>query len=99
MEIRKRISNMRVVINYLKSDLIKKQRSFKIGLFSIFLVILFVSLLLNFIGISPVIFLKLAEEQAGETDIIIYPSLINSDIAKMKEWAEMGKGNVSDKRY
>ena len=33
--------NLMVTINYLKSDLIKKQRSFKIGLISIFMIVFF----------------------------------------------------------
>ena len=41
------LSNIRVTINYLESDLVKKQRAFKIGLISIFLVVFFLTLLLN----------------------------------------------------
>ena len=75
-------SNFKVIFNYLISDLKKKQRSFKIGLFTIFLVVFFISLLMNTIGISPVIFLRLCEDQAGETDIIMIPFFNKEDASK-----------------
>ena len=62
-----------VVFNYLKSDLIKNQRTFKIGLVTIFLVVLFTSLFINTINLSSLIFLRLAENQVGETDLIMIP--------------------------
>lgn len=74
------ISTFLVVINYLKSDLIKKQRTFKIGLITIFLVVFFTSLLLNTINLSSLIFLRLAENQAGETDLILIPYLNKKDV-------------------
>ena len=49
--------NLKVAINYLKSDLIKKQRSFKIGLISIFMIVFFLTLLLNAIQLCPCIFI------------------------------------------
>ena len=55
------VSNLVVTINYLKSDLIKKQRSFKIGLVSIFMIVFFLTLLLNAIQLCPCIFIKLSE--------------------------------------
>lgn len=78
------LRNLQVVTNYLKSDLIKKQRSFKIGLLTIFLVVLFVSLLMNFIFISPIIFLKLSENEIGEADIMITPLLSSKDVKYQK---------------
>ena len=68
-------SSIIVIINYLKSDLIKKQRSFKIGLVSVFLVIFFLTLLLNAIQLSPCIFIKISEEQKSEIDLILTPIL------------------------
>ena len=63
-------SNLIVTINYLKSDLIKKQRAFKIGLVSIFLVVFFLTLLFNAIELCSCIFIKLSEEQTSEIDLI-----------------------------
>ena len=69
------ISNLIVAIYYLKSDLIKKQRDFKIGLISVFLVVFFLALLLNGIQLTPTIFIKLSEEQQSEIDLILTPDL------------------------
>jgi hypothetical protein len=71
---------MKVVFNYLKSDIVKRQRSFKIGLITLFLVILFTALLINITGLTPLIFLRLAENSAGETDIIMIPFLNQIDV-------------------
>ena len=73
-------SSLIVIINYLKSDLIKKQRAFKIGLVSIFLVVFFLTLLLNAIQLSPCIFLKISEEQRSEIDLILTPYLSTENI-------------------
>ena len=73
-------SNLSVIINYLKSDLIKKQRSFKIGLISIYLVVFFLTLLLNAIQLCPCIFIKLTEEQNSEIDLILTPYLYSQNV-------------------
>ena len=74
--------NTRVVLNYLKSDLSKKKRSFLIGLTSIFLVVFFICVLMNTIENSPVIFLRLCEDQSGETDVILFPQIGKKDVKK-----------------
>ena len=77
-------SNLIVTINYLKSDLIKKQRAFKIGLISIFLVVFFLTLLLNAIELCSCIFIKLSEEQASEIDLIFTPFLTKRFVTNQK---------------
>lgn len=77
-------SSLIVIINYLKSDLIKKQRSFKIGLISIFLVVFFLTLLLNAIQLSPCIFIKISEEQKSEIDLILTPYLSKENVDTKK---------------
>ena len=77
-------SNLIVTINYLKSDLIKKQRAFKIGLVSIFLVVFFLTLLLNAIELCSCIFIKLSEEQTGEIDLLFTPYLTSKSVSKQK---------------
>ena len=62
------VSNIIVITNYLKSDLIKKQRAFKIGLISIFMVVFFLTLLFNAIQLIPSIFIKLTEQQSSEIE-------------------------------
>jgi hypothetical protein len=78
------LGNLIVTINYLKSDLIKKQRAFKIGLVAIFLVVFFLSLLLNAIELCSCIFIKLTEEQTGEIDLIFTPYLNNRNVKNQK---------------
>ena len=81
-------SNLRVVFEYLKSDISKKKRTFTIGLISVFLVVFFICVLMNIIEMSPVIFLRLCEDQSGETDIILIPSLSQNDAHKNYESQE-----------
>ncbi len=77
-------ANFRVAFNYLKSDLIKKQRAFKIGLISIFMVVFFLTMLLNAIQLVPTIFIKLSEEQTGEIDLILTPYLMSQNVETKK---------------
>ena len=77
-------SNLIVIINYLNSDLVKKQRAFKIGLVSIFMVVFFLTLLLNAIQLCPSIFIKLGEEQSGEIDLIFTPYLLSQNVENKK---------------
>ena len=82
--IKQYFSNFIVIINYLKSDLIKKQRTFRIGLISIYLVIFFLSILLYAISLFPNIFIRICEEQVGESDFIFLPLLLKSDMLEKK---------------
>ena len=61
-------------LNYITSDIIKKKRSFFIGVFSIYLVVSFISFLKSVIDISPIVFLNVGHEQAGIFDFEIYAS-------------------------
>ena len=74
--------NLVVIFNYLKSDLIKKQRAFKIGLISIYLVVFFITMLMNAISISSSIFIRLSEDQVGEADFIFLPMLTKVDLSR-----------------
>ena len=78
--------NLVVIFNYLKSDLIKKQRAFKIGLISIYLVVFFITMLMNAISISSSIFIRLSEDQAGEADFIFLPIPLNNIIITLPEF-------------
>lgn len=67
------LSTLSMLVEYLTADLQKRQRSFRIGVFSIFIVVAFLSTLLSAVMMSGVIYLKVAENQAGEADIILSP--------------------------
>lgn len=86
-------ANLRVVMQYLKSDFNKKKRSFTIGIISVLLVVFFICVLMNAIEMSPVIFLRLCEDQSGETDVILLPAAIQNDASKEEEINE----NISNK--
>ena len=51
-------STLRIVLNYILSDIHKKKRSFRIGVFTIFLVVTFIMMLKALVDIAPIAFLK-----------------------------------------
>jgi hypothetical protein len=50
------------------SDLQRKQRAFKIGVSTIFIVVSFITMLKAIVDVSPIAFLKLAQNNAGSFD-------------------------------
>ena len=72
---------LKIVLIYLFQDLKKKPRSFKMGILTVFIVIGFVSLLQSVLQLSPLIFLKIAENQVSDIDMIFtpFPSVNRSD--------------------
>ena len=87
------------ILFYLKSDLIKKQRDFKIGLLSVFLVVFFLTLLLNAIQLAPCIFIKIGEKQSGETDLILTPYLKHQNVETKKSGFDSFFYNKEDSLY
>jgi hypothetical protein len=75
--------NFKAILNYLKSDLSKKKRSYTIGLTTVFLVVFFICLLMNTLSLAPAIFLRLSEDQTGEIDIIMLPYFNQQDASKL----------------
>jgi hypothetical protein len=59
------------MIGYLVASIKKKPRSIKIGVFTIFLVVSFITLLGNAVQTSKIIFMKLSEDTVGEADFIL----------------------------
>jgi len=68
------IGSFRIMLRYLFADLKKKQRAFRIGFITILLVVTFVTALESGIQSVPLVFLKLAENEVGETDLIMTPT-------------------------
>ncbi|CAD8045647.1 unnamed protein product [Paramecium sonneborni] len=64
---------IRIIVEYIYSDIRKKPRSFKIGLFTIYLVVMFLALIQSAFSLSPLIFIQLAETTAGDTDLVFTP--------------------------
>ena len=71
--------NVFVLTSYIMSDIQKKPRSYRIGVFTITLTISFVILLYCVLDVLPVVFLKLAQNQAGESDFV-YTSQSSSNV-------------------
>ena len=69
------IGSMKIIMTYLLADLKKKQYSFRIGLITIILVTTCITILMSGIQISPLIFMKLAENEVGEIDGLLTPSV------------------------
>jgi len=69
------IGSLKIILTYLLADLKKKQRSFKIGLITVLLVTSCITILTSGIYISPLIFMKLAENDVGEIDTVLNPSV------------------------
>lgn len=76
-----------ILLTYLWADLRKRQRSFRIGVFSIFLVVMFLSLMLSGVLMTGVIFLKLAEQQTDEADLVITPISAQNDTRSLDSTA------------
>jgi len=72
-------ASFKIIYAYVITDIEKKPRSFKIGVFSIFLVVCFLVILQSVLYLTPLIFIKLAEEQNGHYDLTITPIAAEDD--------------------
>ena len=62
------LSTLLTVTQYTLTDTYKKQRSFRIGVTSIFLVVTFVTFLKSIIDVAPVALLKASVDTSGAFD-------------------------------
>eukprot|EP00357_Protocruzia_adherens_P031584 CAMPEP_0114984976 /NCGR_PEP_ID=MMETSP0216-20121206/7590_1 /TAXON_ID=223996 /ORGANISM="Protocruzia adherens, Strain Boccale" /LENGTH=1353 /DNA_ID=CAMNT_0002347201 /DNA_START=273 /DNA_END=4334 /DNA_ORIENTATION=+ len=65
--------SLKIVSQYLLSDIQKRQRSYRVGVFTVFIVVTFIILIQNALESSPYIFLRIAENEASEADFIMFP--------------------------
>ena len=65
------ISTIKLIISYLVEDMKRGPLQFKIAVFTIFIIVAFMSILLNANSVTTTMFLGIAERQAGDTDFII----------------------------
>jgi len=68
------VGNLTLAAKYVLTDTKKHKSAWIIGFFTVFIVVFFTSLLQNSIDKSPIIFLKLSEDQVGEYDLLLSPS-------------------------
>jgi len=64
-------STTNTVVNYIISDIRKKQRSFKIGMLTILLAVGFTVFLDSAFEVAPLAFLKAGQDQLGSIDFKI----------------------------
>lgn len=67
-------SLLKTISAYLYSDIRKKQRSFGIGVFTVFLVVSFITTLKSMIDVAPIAMLKVGQDQAGSIDLMMRAS-------------------------
>lgn len=68
-----------IVLTYIITDIQKKPRSFKIGLFSIFIVVGFLVVMQSALQVSAIVFLKISENQVSDADLILTPIPATND--------------------
>ena len=57
-----------VILNYLISDTTKKQEAMKIGVFTVFLVVMIITMLKSVVDSTPILFVKIGQNSAGAFD-------------------------------
>lgn len=67
-------ASIKIIFRYLMAEFKKKPKLFMIGFGTILIVVTFLTAIKSGIESVPLAFLKIAEEQAGETDLIIVPA-------------------------
>lgn len=83
------LSNFIVAVKYVITDTKRHKRAWWIGFFTVFLVVAFVSLLQNAIDRSPLIFLKLGEDQVGEYDLLLTPMFSATEFSFWLNFTEL----------
>jgi hypothetical protein len=68
---------LKTLVNYISSSSSRNKRSTFIGFLTVFTVVLFLSYLQNALSFAPLIFVKFAEENAGQFDLLMYPAVRN----------------------
>ena len=68
------LDTIKTFFKFLITDIQRKPRTFTIGLTSIFLVVGFLVLIASLLEITPIIFMKLAEDQSGQFDLTVSPT-------------------------
>ena len=83
-----------LVMQHVHINCMKNKKGSAIGVTTVFIVVFFIGLLQNILLRSPLIFLRLAETQAGEVDIVITPSTVSID-----RLLDIGLRQESDPRF
>jgi hypothetical protein len=68
------LAGLRLAFLYVWADTRRHKRSFFVGLFTVFLVVFFISLMQNALSKSSLVFFRLAETSVGENDLVLNPN-------------------------
>lgn len=61
-------SGCRTVTRYLWSEMTKKPSAIKIGIFTVFLVVMVITMLKSVVDSAPILFVKIGQDDAGAID-------------------------------
>ncbi|KAA0154285.1 hypothetical protein FNF29_02505 [Cafeteria roenbergensis] len=66
-------ASLQLAVQYVRASVRRDRQGFCVGLFTVALVVAFTSLVQSAVDNSPVVFLKLSEDTAGEGDLVLLP--------------------------
>lgn len=89
--------NIFVLTSYVLSDMIKKPKAYRIGIFTVTITVTFVILLYSILDILPVVFLKQAQDQVGESDFI-YTSVAAENVSQSGDYFMYDSTYVSERK-
>jgi len=75
--------DLRVILNYLIAEQNKKASGLKIGICTVFMVVAIITMLESVVSVTPILFVKLGQEEAGAIDFkLTYKSsnLVSGDV-------------------
>ena len=73
------LGTFQIILSYIMTDIRKKPRSFKIGVFSIFIVVAFLIVLQSAKQLTPALFIQLSEAEAGDYDLMLRSVALEND--------------------
>ena len=73
------VGTLQIILSYIITDIRKKPRSFKIGVFSIFIVVSFLIILQSAKHLTPALFIRLSEAQTGDSDLTLRNIALEND--------------------
>jgi hypothetical protein len=88
----KLLASLALAAEYLSASLRRDRRAWILGIVTVAIVVTFASLLESGISTSPVIFMKLAEDQAGETDLQIVAEVSADNTLPLLNYTALAPG-------
>lgn len=63
------LGDLRVIWNYIVAEQQRKASSLKIGIFTVFLVVMIITMLESIVAVTPILFVKMGQDNAGAIDV------------------------------